>query len=70
MLKMRENDFEEKFSKFNEGLRTKTLQEMTLEGGRRNLKDYIFKYMEDPENYIKIQPDFLESLLDLLIFLI
>lgn len=70
MLKLRESDFEVKFSKFNENLRTQTLKEMTLEGGRRNLKDYIFKYLEDPENYIKIQPEFLESLLDLLIFLI
>lgn len=70
MLKLRENDYEEKYCKFNENLRTQTLKEMTLEGGRRNLKDYIFKYLEDPENYINIQPEFLESLLDLLIFLI
>jgi hypothetical protein len=70
MLKLREDDYEEKFCKFNENLRTATLKEMTLEGGRRNLKDYIFKYLEDPENYINIESEFLESLLDLLIFLI
>jgi len=43
---------------------------MSLEGTKMNVKDYIFKYLEDPENYIKLQPEFLESLINLLIFLL
>ena len=70
MFKIREEDYDESLTPFDEQIRTKSLREMTLEGGKRTIKDYIFKYLEDPENYIKLQPDFLESLINLLIFLI
>ena len=70
MLKIKHDHFAEKYCKFNEQLRSKTIQEMKVEGGKRSLKEYIFQYLEDPENYIKTQPDFLESIIDLLIFLL
>ena len=69
LLKIREQHFEDKYSKINERLRTKILKEMEVTK-QKNLKDYIFSYLQNPENYIRIQPEFLESLLDFLIFLI
>jgi hypothetical protein len=70
MFKITEEDYDESLALTDENLKTKSLSEMTLEGGKRNIKEFIFKYLEDPENYIRPAPDFLESLINLLIFLL
>lgn len=69
-LKIREEDYEDKFSKANELIRNRILNDMFIEDKHFNLKSYIYKYLQNPANYIQLQPRFLESLLDLIIYLI
>lgn len=69
MLKIREQDYEEELCRQNESLRMEALGHMRL-SDKNDLKDFIFNYLENPENYIRLQPEFLESLLDLMGFLV
>lgn len=71
MLKIREQDYEEDLCRQNESLRMEALNKMRL-GPRtkKTIKDFIFDYLENPENYIRLQPEFLESLLELMGFLV
>ena len=68
LLKIREEHYNDNYSKVDEKLRSNILKDMDIK--KSNLKDFVFTYLQNPENYIRLQPNFLESLLDFAIFLI
>lgn len=79
-LRIKEDDFEEKYIRVNEELRVGVIMGMTQnldldneEGEmtnppKKNLIKFLFDYLNNPENYLKLQPQLLESLLNLLNF--
>lgn len=79
-LRILERDFGEKFIKVNEEIRVSVVQSLSqnlemdqIQMGltktvNSDVSKYLFEYLNNPENYIKIEPSLVESFINLLNF--